>query len=249
MLSKPGKAIIFNCLSFIAFNACLANCTNKGALFNGKDSTETAGSSNRNPKTGPDEQYDFDDNVGPDKNPSSKPIKPVSRPISSPGGAGMPDGNFGEPVPAISPAVTPAPVWSSPYVAPTSATVYPTGPVSNGTNSGTPVEVVDGMEVYTNCDNCVYRAKQLSPQCGFTANISRTINLGFYKVDPSRGLCDIHFMANMDDEISDHEGRDSILGNQIALYCPCNCGWAENEAEDGYDEEDGWYGYDEEDYY
>lgn len=87
-------------------------------------------------------------------------------------------------------------------------------------------EVVDGMDVITDCTRCVARAKQLSKTIGFEADISRTYNLGFYKIDPSRNLCDIHFMQDMSIRISDHEGKNSVLDRQIAFYCPCNCGWA-----------------------
>ncbi|MBF0441126.1 MAG: hypothetical protein HQK54_04415 [Oligoflexales bacterium] len=121
---------------------------------------------------------------------------------------------------------------------------FPGQVTSSGATGNTAApEIVDGMEVYSNCSLCVNRARQLSAQCGFTADISKTVNLGFYKVDPSRGLCDIHFMANMYDEIADHEGHDSILGNQVALYCPCQCGWASQES-DGYGYDNG-YNYDE----
>lgn len=92
-----------------------------------------------------------------------------------------------------------------------------------------PDEVVDGQEVVNDCGRCVERAKILSAQANFIADILKTYNLGFYKIDPSRNLCDIHFMANMSDQIADHEGQSSVLGNQVVMYCPCNCNWASTE--------------------
>lgn len=97
---------------------------------------------------------------------------------------------------------------------------------TNGDENVKPDEVVDGMELITDCDRCVARAKQLSKTIGFTADKSKTYNLGFYKVDPSRGICDIHFMQDMSVRIGDHEGKNSVLDRQVAFYCPCNCGWA-----------------------
>jgi|GEM_PF-1704128 len=90
-------------------------------------------------------------------------------------------------------------------------------------------EVVEGMEVINDCNRCVQRAAELSKTLNFVATKDNAVNLHFYKIEPSRNLCDIHFLANKYVEISDHEARDSVLEQQVALYCPCNCGWKEPE--------------------
>lgn len=89
-----------------------------------------------------------------------------------------------------------------------------------------PDDVVDGQEVIKDCKVCMDRATTLAASIGFTADKRLTFNLGFYKIDPSKNLCDIHFKKNLFDQIQDHEGKDSILDGQIALYCPCDCDWA-----------------------
>lgn len=99
----------------------------------------------------------------------------------------------------------------------------------------TPDSVVGGQEVINDCARCVERAKTLSATIGFTADVQKTHNLGFYKIEPSKNLCDIHFMNNMSDRIADHEGKDSVLDGQIAIYCPCNCGWAVDDSDDDMD--------------
>jgi hypothetical protein len=84
----------------------------------------------------------------------------------------------------------------------------------------------DGQEEIPDCDRCLARAKELTATLGYVANINKTVNFGFYKVHPSTKLCDIHFPKNMRDRIEDHDGRTSVLRTQVAVYCPCNCGWA-----------------------
>jgi len=88
--------------------------------------------------------------------------------------------------------------------------------------------VVDGEDVINDCGRCIEHAKELAAEINFTADAAKTYNEGHYKIPRSEGLCDIHFMRDMRDEIADHDGRDSILGNQVAVYCPCNCGWPHN---------------------
>lgn len=114
-------------------------------------------------------------------------------------------------VPTILPTATPIPV----------ATPVPVVPVT----PAVPIETADGMEVYNTVNECLLRAAVLSAQAGFVSDVSRTINMGFYKVSPVRGLCDIHFLARSGDRIQDHEGKDSVLQNQVALYCPCAGPW------------------------
>jgi hypothetical protein len=89
-----------------------------------------------------------------------------------------------------------------------------------------PDEIVDGQEVLISCKTCLARAKTLATEVGFTAVMEKTYNLGFYKIEPSRNLCDIHFMSDMKLPIDDHEGQDSKGNGQVILYCPCDCGWA-----------------------
>ena len=147
--------------------------------------------------------------------------------------AGLPQSGQGKAsapqFPAQPPASTPQPisnVGSPPSMPQISAVPLPTA-----IPAVFPNETVGGMEVIPDCARCVERAKQLSPAAGFTADISRTTNMGFYKIEPSKNLCDIHFLRDLSTQIDDHEGKDSILNSQIALYCPCNCGWARNESE------------------
>lgn len=103
---------------------------------------------------------------------------------------------------------------------------------TNAVNTTPPVtfpdDIVDGQEVLKTCTRCLERAKTLSASIGFVASMAKTYNLGFYKIDPSQNLCDIHFMNNLNTPIDDHFGKDSIGNNQVILYCPCNCSWASN---------------------
>jgi hypothetical protein len=105
--------------------------------------------------------------------------------------------------------------------------MQPLPPAPIGT---TPDGVVDGMEVFHDVPRCLTRARELSVVAGFVADMSRSYNEGFYKIDPSQGLCDIHFVAQLGDPIQDHDGFASVLNHQVALYCPCNGGWAVNES-------------------
>ena len=86
------------------------------------------------------------------------------------------------------------------------------------------IQTVDGQEVLENCDQCLRRAQALSQTIGFTASMDKTLNLGFFKIDPAKNLCDIHFMRNLSDRIDDHSGVDSIgkSRNQVIVYCPCD---------------------------
>ncbi len=84
----------------------------------------------------------------------------------------------------------------------------------------------DSTELINNCSECFARAKQLSALQGFTATKAKTYNMGKYKVETSSNICDIHFMADMNLPIDDHEGRDSSGQGQVMIYCPCNCGWS-----------------------
>ena len=93
-------------------------------------------------------------------------------------------------------------------------------------NTIEPLEIVEGQEVFDKCDMCLERAQKLAPQANFTASMANTVNMGFYKVEPSRGICDIHFLPTLDTEIADHEGQNSVAADQIILYCPCDCNWA-----------------------
>lgn len=88
-----------------------------------------------------------------------------------------------------------------------------------------PEDIVDGQEVFNSCGKCVNRAKILSSTIGFEADESNAIDMGFHKIDPSKNLCDIHFLASLNVRIDEHDGVDTIGNNQIILYCPCNCGW------------------------
>lgn len=89
-----------------------------------------------------------------------------------------------------------------------------------------PDSVVDGEEVINECGRCMARAQELSATIGFKAIIENTVNEGYYKIDPRQGLCDIHFLKDPSVPISDHEGASSsVLDRQVALYCPCTCGW------------------------
>ncbi len=118
-----------------------------------------------------------------------------------------------QPVHKASPTATP-----TPSVTPTS------------TPNLKPDDIVDGQEVFNDCQRCVQRASELSQKIGFKADKNKTINLGYYKIAASKGLCDIHFMSNMNLKVDDHEGQDSIGNGQIILYCPCNCGWAVDQS-------------------
>jgi hypothetical protein len=109
------------------------------------------------------------------------------------------------------------------------ATATATNTGTNTTTAVGPDSIVDGEEVVNDCGRCVQRARDLAATLGFAADISRTYNEGYYKISPGYGLCDVHFMNDMRDEIAEHEGHDSRLGNQVAMYCPCNCGWAVDE--------------------
>jgi hypothetical protein len=126
------------------------------------------------------------------------------------------------PKPSVTAEPSPAPVATGVDLGTTGASPAP------GATSG-PLAVpenVDGQEILRDVASCVARAKELSARTGFVADISRTVNEGFYKIEPSQGLCDIHFVQNIGDPIQDHEGHDSVLDHQVALYCPCNGGWA-----------------------
>jgi hypothetical protein len=101
---------------------------------------------------------------------------------------------------------------------------------SNGANgSDKPVGVVDGSEVYDRCETCERRGIELGRQQGFQTGKDKSINLGFYKIDPAKGLCDVHFMADLRIPIDDHSGKSTIGNRQIILYCPCNCDWKDIE--------------------
>lgn len=89
-----------------------------------------------------------------------------------------------------------------------------------------PLVIPTEQEQVNDCSACLVRAKQLSATIGFEASMAKTINLGFYKVSPRFGLCDIHFMNDLNDEIEDHDGSSSsVLNTQVVLYCPCTCDW------------------------
>lgn len=103
----------------------------------------------------------------------------------------------------------------------------PLGNIGNVIDPG-PSEVVDGQEVFTDCQKCVNRAKKLAVENNFSTDITKSINMGFYKISPSRNLCDVHFMGNLSFPVDDHSGVDTVGNNQIILYCPCDCGWARN---------------------
>lgn len=113
----------------------------------------------------------------------------------------------------------------APVLAETSTVTASTTSIATDT---TPPEVLDGQEVIPDCDRCLARAQTIGSTIGLIVDKANTVNKGFYKIDPSRNLCDVHFVPNLQTPIEDHDGQDSILGNQIALYCPCNCGWAIN---------------------
>jgi hypothetical protein len=98
------------------------------------------------------------------------------------------------------------------------------------TDTATPDYVVDGQEVFGTCDKCLQRATTLAPQLGFQADMQKTINLGFYKIEPSKNLCDVHFMADMSIQVDDHEGEDTLGNSQVILYCPCDCAWAQDDS-------------------
>jgi len=86
----------------------------------------------------------------------------------------------------------------------------------------------DGDNVITDCQSCVDFAIDLTkahPELGYIANPSITRNFGFYKIQASLNLCDIHFLKNKNDKIEDHSGKTTVLKTQIAVYCPCNCTW------------------------
>lgn len=120
---------------------------------------------------------------------------------------------------------TPQPIATLPPISPNS---LPQNPIPLPQPTVSPVEVVGGQEVINNCAQCILRAKQLSAQLGFSAEVSRAKNEGFYKISPIRNLCDIHFVPDLNTTIREHDGQaSSILQDQIAIYCPCNCGWIE----------------------
>ena len=128
--------------------------------------------------------------------------------------------------PAPQPQAGPPPVI--PYV-PYTPPIQPLPPIPDikiPPPSTNPDTIVDGQEVFNSCSTCEQRAKQLAQQNGFSAMKSNAVNIGFYKIDPSKNLCDIHFLANMNVPIDDHAGVDTVGNNQIILYCPCDCGWS-----------------------
>lgn len=85
-----------------------------------------------------------------------------------------------------------------------------------------------GVSTSLTCGDCFRKAGILTRKLGFKASFKRTYNLGHYKVEKSTNLCDVHFMKNLSDTIQDHDGTTSLLGNQVAMYCPCECKWANN---------------------
>jgi hypothetical protein len=122
------------------------------------------------------------------------------------------------------PAVTPAP-QTTPVSMPVPSPIPASLPVPEIPKEVVPDDVVDGQEVFKDCKICFARATELAASIGFKANMLLTKNMGFYKISPAKNLCDVHFKKNLFDPIQDHEGKDSILDDQIALYCHCDCGW------------------------
>ena len=112
-----------------------------------------------------------------------------------------------------------------PYIPPVQ-TLPPIPDIQNPPPNTAPDNIVDGKEVFNSCSACEQRAQLLARQNGFSVLKSNAVNVGFYKIDPSKNLCDIHFLANQNIPIDDHEGVDTVGNNQIILYCPCNCGWS-----------------------
>lgn len=93
-----------------------------------------------------------------------------------------------------------------------------------------PIEKVEGQEVLNSCDSCMARARELGQSIGLNIDTAVARNLYFYKIDRSKNLCDIHFLPTIDTPTASHSGQaSSILGNQIALYCPCDCPFYVNE--------------------
>lgn len=85
----------------------------------------------------------------------------------------------------------------------------------------------DGTEVFNDCGRCMERARALAQPLGFAIDSSRSVNFGFYKVDPALNVCDIHFFRTANGFPVPHEGKDGVAQDQVFLYCPCNCGWKE----------------------
>ncbi len=138
--------------------------------------------------------------------------------------AGCSSASMSSTSPQKSPAIRPSP---TPTFTPATPSPMPQTIMPIPQPTILPSEVVGGQEVINNCAQCLFRASQLSATLGFSAEMSRAKNEGFYKISPARNLCDIHFLANFNTTIRDHDGQSSsILGDQIAIYCPCNCGWA-----------------------
>ncbi len=103
-------------------------------------------------------------------------------------------------------------------------TALPQLPAPTNLPTVAPTETVQGQEVVTTCEQCLFRANQLCSSIGFSADISRARNEGYYKISPIRQLCDIHFLPSLSTRIRDHDGQSSsILIDQVAIYCPCDC--------------------------
>ncbi len=132
--------------------------------------------------------------------------------------------------PPSSPELATVPVESVPvesFVAPeTTQVVAAAAPVEYTFED---FEEVEGQEVVTTCKSCMSRAREIAVQnsLNFTPNIRHTINMLFFKILPEHNLCDIHFRANSQIQPALHEGHDTVFPDQIVLYCPCDCGWAE----------------------
>lgn len=85
----------------------------------------------------------------------------------------------------------------------------------------------DGTEVINDCGRCTERARALAQPLGFAVDMARSVNFGFYKVDPALNVCDIHFFRDANGFPVPHEGKDGVAPDQVFLYCPCDCGWKE----------------------
>jgi hypothetical protein len=89
-------------------------------------------------------------------------------------------------------------------------------------------EVIDGHTVTNTCNACLDRGKVLASQAGFTADWGLSINFGAYKVDSTKNLCDVHFLADPNVIVSDHGANDGIGNGHVYLYCPCDCQYAQD---------------------
>lgn len=81
----------------------------------------------------------------------------------------------------------------------------------------------DEENEFEDCNTCIAAASALTLQLGFVANPAITRNFGFYKVSPAANLCDIHFLRHSGVRIQNHAGKTTLLNDQVAIYCPCNC--------------------------